>query len=175
VFEGQCTADSAFGGSAYALLAGYEEVMRLVGKEGEELYLEVLGYQFPETKDDKWDSEWLIIAGQISCPRGRWKFREPCLCTFELQALAAWLRDIQVGGPERELCFTEPNLRFEHVETSNGDQLLVAFSQESSPPWATEDERYGEGYALSFPFCLNDFVTASAALESMLLKWPIRT
>ncbi len=149
--------------------------MRLVGREEEELHLEVLGYQFPGIEDDEWDSEWLIIAGQVSCTRGRWKFREPCLCTFELQALAAWLRDVRVGGPERELCFTEPNLRFEHVETSDGDVLLIAFSQESSPPWATEGERYGEGYALSFPFCLNDFAVASSTLGSMLLKWPIRT
>lgn len=149
--------------------------MRLLGSEGEELLLEVLGYQFPGTEDDEWDSEWLIIAGQISCSRGRWKFREPCLCTFELQALAAWLRDIKFGGPKREISFTEPNLRFEHVETSDGDLLLVAFSQESSPPWATEDERYGEGVALSFPFCLNDFAAASVVLEGMLLKWPIRT
>jgi hypothetical protein len=44
-----------------------------------------------------------------------------------------------------------------------------------SPPWATEGERYGEGSVLSFPFCLNDFAAASAAMESMLLKWPIRT
>ena len=96
----------------------------------------------------------------------------PCLCTFELQSLAAWLRDVPVGG---QLNFTEPNLRFEHVERSDGDVLLVAFSQESSPPWATEGERYGEGYALSFPFSLNDFAAASAALQNMLLKWPIRT
>ena len=145
------------------------------GKEGEELHLEVLGYQFPGTKDDEWGSEWLIIVGQVSCARGRWKFRDPWLCTFELQALATWLRDVRVGGPERELYFTEPNLRFEHVETSDGDVLLTAFSQESSPPWATEGERYGEGSVLPFPFCLNDFAAVSAAMEGMLLKWPIRT
>jgi hypothetical protein len=149
--------------------------MNLIGKEGEELHLEVLGYQFPENTDDEWDSEWLIIAGDVSCARGGWKFRDPCLCTFELQALAAWLRDVRIGGPEREIGFVEPNLRFEHIEGSAGDFLLVAFSQECSPPWATEGERYGEGYALSFPFSLNDFVVASAALENMLLKWPVRT
>jgi hypothetical protein len=149
-------------------------MMRLIGKD-EELHLEVLGYQFPETEDDEWDSEWLIIAGSVSCARGRWRFRDPCLCTFELQALATWLRDVPVGGPERELAFTEPNLRFEHLARSDGDVLLVAFSQESSPPWATEGERYGEGYPLSFPFSLNDFAAASTALQNMLLKWPVRT
>jgi len=150
-------------------------MMKLIGKEGEELHLEVLGYQFPGTEDDEWDSEWLIVAGSVWCARGRWKFRDPCLCTFELRALVDWLRDVPVGGPEREIGFLEPNLRFEHVESPEGDVLLVAFSQESSPPWASEGERYGEGYALLFPFSLSDFVTASAALEKMLLKWPVRT
>jgi len=148
--------------------------MRLIGNEGEELRLEVLGYQFPEIKDDEWDSEWLIISGEVSCAQGRWSFNDPCLCTFEVQTLATWLRDVPVGGPERELGFTEPNLRFEHVERRDGDVLLVSFSQESSPPWATEDQRYGEGFALSFPFQLNDFSSAAAALESMLLRWPVR-
>jgi hypothetical protein len=108
--------------------------MQLIGNEGEEFRLKVLGYQFPEIKNNEWDSEWLIISGEVLCAQGRWRFRAPCLCTFEVQTLAAWLCDLQVGGPEREIGFTEPNLRFEHVEKQDSDALLVGFSQESSPP-----------------------------------------
>jgi hypothetical protein len=149
--------------------------MQLIGSEGEAFRLEVLGYQFPGLKDNEWDSEWLIISGEVLCAQGRWRFRDPCLCTFEVQTLATWLCNLQVGGPEREIGFTEPNLRFEHVERQDGDALLVGFSQESSPPLATDDQRYGEGFALSFPFQLNDFTAAAAALQSMLLRWPVRT
>jgi hypothetical protein len=149
--------------------------MRMIGNEGEEFRLDVLGYQFPEIKDNEWDSEWLIISGEAMCAQGRWTFRDPCLCTFEVQTLAAWLRDVRIGGPKREIGFTEPNLRFEHIERRDGDILSVAFSQECSPPWATEDQRYGEGFELSFPFQLNDFTAAATALESMLLRWPVRT
>lgn len=149
-------------------------MLRLVGSEEEEFRLEVLRYQYPEIVHDKWDSNWLIVEGQVSCHRGRWKFSDPCLCTFEIQELASWLRDVWVGRAERELGFVEPNLRFERLEAVDGPILSVAFSQESSPPWATEDERYGDGYALRFPFRLNDFAGASAALGSMLAKWPVR-
>jgi hypothetical protein len=150
-------------------------MMQLDGEKGEQLRLEVLGYQFPEIKGDTWDSEWLIIAGEVSCARGSWKFRDPCLCTFEIQSLATWFDDFRAGGPDGELDFTEPNLRFEKIKRAEGDFLLMAFSQECSPPWATEDERYGKGFEISFPVTLNDFRAAAAALQSMLLKWPART
>ena len=48
VLDGRKSADPALTESIYSVLAGYEEAMRLVGREGEELHLEVLGYQFPE-------------------------------------------------------------------------------------------------------------------------------
>src|SRR5687767_13682270 len=151
-------------------------MLRLLGSEGEEFRLGVRGYEFPEIADatDKWDFNWLIVSGEVSCPRGRWQFRDPCLLTFEVEALADWLRDVQAPGSQRELSFVEPNLRLEHVEETGDATLLVAFSQESSPPWATEQERYGGGYELCFPLRLNDVSAASAAVESMLAKWPIR-
>jgi len=60
--------------------------MKLIGQESEEFRLQVVGYEFPQTTEDEWDSEWLIVAGEVSCARGRWKFRDPCLLTLELEA-----------------------------------------------------------------------------------------
>jgi hypothetical protein len=149
--------------------------MRLIGQEGEEFRLQVVGYESPEITEDEWDSEWLIVAGEVSCARGRWKFRDPCLLTVEVEALASWLADLRVGGTGPELEFIEPNLRFKYVEGFEGGGVGVAFSQEAAPPWANDGERYGEGYALTFPLSSNDLAVASAALLGMLLKWPIRT
>lgn len=149
--------------------------MQLIGQEGEKFRLDVVGYEFPEITEDEWDSEWLIVAGEVSCARGRWKFRDPCLLTMELEALASWLGELQAGGAEPELVFIEPNLRFKHVEGIEGDAVSVAFSQEASPPWANDSERYGNGHALTFPVSSNDLGAASTALLGMLLKWPIRT
>ena len=149
--------------------------MRLIGQEGDEFRLQVVGYEFPEITEDEWDSEWLIVAGEVSCARGRWSFRDPCLLTFELEALATWLADLRVGGARPELDFIEPNLRFKYLERFERGAVSVAFSEEASPPWAKDDERYGDGYALTFPLSLNDLAVASAALQGMLLTWPTRS
>lgn len=134
----------------------------------------MVGYEFPGITEDAWDSEWLIVAGEVSCARGRWSFRDPCLLTLEVEALATWLAELRLGGARSVLAFIEPNLRFTYVELGGG-AVSVAFSQEASPPWANDDERYGEGCALTFPLSCNDVAVASAALQSMLRTWPTRT
>ena len=138
------------------------------------LELDILGYQFASVAHDGWDSEWLQISGRAQCPRGRWKFADPCLTTFELQVLASWLRNLPAGGLDRELSFTEPNLRFEHVEEATGDVLYVYLSQEASPPWVTDDERFGEGYALHLPFASICFSEVADVVESLCRKFPVR-
>jgi hypothetical protein len=136
--------------------------------------LQVLGYQFPSATNEDWDAEWLLVAGRVECSRGRWKFDDPCLLASELKGLATWLRDVPVGGPEREISFMEPNLRFEHVETAAGDALLIHLSQESAPPDATDDERYGSGYSLHIPFSSINFMEAASAVEKMYMQYPVR-
>ena len=136
--------------------------------------LGVVGYQFVSVAHDGWDSEWLQISGRAESPRGRWRFVDPCLTTFEMKALASWLRDLAAGGPDRELTFTEPNLRFEHVEEEAGDFLYVWLSQEASPPWATEAERFGDGHALRIPFASINFAGAVQAVEKLCQEYPER-
>ncbi len=154
--------------------ASPSKMLRLVGKEGEEFRLHVLRYQYPDIVHDEWDSNWLIVAGEVSCPRGRWRFSNSCLCAVEIKALADWLRDVAGGRAERELGFIEPNLRFELVEAADGPLLSVVFSQECAPPWATESERYGDGVALRFPFRLNDLIRAAEVVRGMSAEWPVR-
>lgn len=136
--------------------------------------LDVRGYLFPDTASDGWDSEWLQIMGSAVCEHGRWQFSDPCLTTFELAHLASWLRDVPIGGPERELEFTEPCLRFEHVERADGDILVVRLAQEASPPWAAEDQRFSEGVAFEFPFSVLDFETMASAVAEVCGKFPQR-
>lgn len=53
--------------------------------------LSIVQYQFPQTDDDEWDSNWLVVMGR-ACVSGRqWQFKEPCLTTFEAQRLANWM------------------------------------------------------------------------------------
>lgn len=146
-----------------------------LGANDASLSIEVRGYQFPDAPMGGWDSEWLQVHGSAECPQGRWRFSDPCLTTFELAHLATWLRGVPTGGLVREMEFVEPCLRFEHVERSDGDVLIVRLSQEASPPWATESQRYGDGVALEFPFSALDFETMASAVSEMCGKYPQRT
>ena len=148
-------------------------MLKLIGPDSR-IELGVVGYEFAAVTGNGWDSEWLKISGRAETPRGRWRFLDPCLTTFEMKALASWLRDLPAGGPNRELTFTEPNLRFERVDESAGEFLYVWLSQEASPPWATEAERFGGGQALRIPFASIDFVTAAQAVEDLCEEYPER-
>src|SRR5687768_4265364 len=88
--------------------------------------LDIRGYQFQSAAHGP-DSEWLLVTGSVECPRGRWKFVDPCLTTFELANLAIWLRQLPHGLAKEHLWFTEPNLHFQHV-SEPGDILRVHLS-----------------------------------------------
>jgi hypothetical protein len=148
--------------------------MLTLGGPGSRIELDIVGYQFASARCDRWDSEWLQVSGRVESPRGRWTFSDPCLTTFELKGLASWLRKLSAGDANRELGFTEPNLRFVHVEEAAGNALSVWLSQEASPPWATEAERFGEGFALQIPFVSVSFLDAAEAVERLCQKYPER-
>lgn len=75
--------------------------------------LSIVGYQF-EKASDEWDKNWLVIAGHVRLADHEWQFCDPCLTTWEAEALAEWLRAASATQPDdTSLSFTEPNLRFE--------------------------------------------------------------
>jgi hypothetical protein len=53
--------------------------------------LTILGYQFPDDTTDEYDSNWLVIGGEVWLDGREWQFRDPCLTTFEAKRLADWL------------------------------------------------------------------------------------
>jgi hypothetical protein len=148
--------------------------MFTLGESRPRIDLTVQDYQFPgmDGARDDFDPEWLRVHGRVECEEGAWEFSDPCLLTSELVSLAAWLRGIPVGGPQRELSFLEPNIRFEHVEEAGGDKLYVWLSQEASPPWATEEERFGSGVPIRIPFAVIDFAAAAKSVESLCRRFP---
>jgi hypothetical protein len=82
-----------------------------------------------------------------------WTFEDPCLTTWEAQALGNWLREAAAGTvpvspfgtgePEGHLLvFTEPNLAFSVESRSSGQVgVRVHFSLEAAPPWLDGDQR----------------------------------
>jgi hypothetical protein len=149
-------------------------VLTFIGYNNARLEFDIVGYQFPNADLDGWDSEWLIVAGAVSCDRGKWKFRDPCLTTFELQALAEWLRSRTDKGSSTEIGFTEPNLSFARTGAGTTEELTISFAQESAPPWATEQEKYGNGFSLGFPIALNDCAAWADSIDKILERFPVR-
>lgn len=134
------------------------------------LKLTIEDYQFPDTHDDEWDSNWLIVAGDAMVDGRRWNFRDPCLTTMELACLAAWLDAVADGQPVRPFCgFTEPNLEFSKTDCRS---IRIGFALESAPPWASRGENwYVCGIDLPADASLH---TAAANLRQQLARFPQR-
>lgn len=140
--------------------------------EGRESWfrLSIVQYQFPQIKEDEWDSNWLIIDGHVCIEGKEWRFTDPCLTTFEAMRLADWLDAQAKGNSEKAFCaFTEPNLEFERLSDS---VIRVGFSHESSPPWAMQ--KYGEP-EYGFDVLVGPGLSiAGERLRLQLTRFPVR-
>ncbi len=102
--------------------------------------------QSADTED--WDSNWLMIRGNVADGDLTWSFVQPCMTTWEARELSEWLRLISSGAaPSADLLFTEPNIQFRFLE-GHEDQarISVGFAAESAPPGTDDEARFGEGH-----------------------------
>jgi len=145
--------------------------MRIETNRGPIVELHILGYQFPHLQTKPYDSNWLIIEGRITHPRGSWRFRNPCLLTYEAARLGEWLAGIAAGTEtEPQMNFVEPNLSFEQTSTGASKILRVGFALESRPPWLT----YHEVMSIDFPVAELHLAQSAAEWNSELAQYPQR-
>ncbi len=149
--------------------------MRLIHPNGCHFGLEIVGYQFPELANTDYDSNWLEIAIDVAHTRGRWNAVDPALLTYEVESLAEWLSDIAAGRRDnRSQWFLEPCLSFQVPDDPGRDEeLVVEFSHEFQPPWASGD--LDEPHTLAFPLQELDLSAASMSLREQLAVYPQRT
>lgn len=144
--------------------------MRLSGRDVR-FELWIAGYQFPGDATSYYDSNWLIVEGAVRHPRGDWRFRDPCLLTFEVARLVDWLETVAAGTELQPWCrFIEPNLSFKVAGTDAGRVLRVSFAIEARPGWAASDE----DVAVEFPLATMDLGPAVASLRAQLREFPQR-
>ena len=134
--------------------------------------LKPVGYQFPEITDGDHDSNWLVIAGTVSCGGINWSFREPCLLTWELTELAQWLKSLSTGpGATEAPAFTEPNITVS-VEPSGG--IVFGFSAECRPNMSgSSPQDFGTKY-VRLELSKTAIGVAAAQLHEELLAFPER-
>ena len=113
--------------------------MLLRGRDGSELELDVLGYQFPNVEADPWDSNSLLVALRVVSAQGTWEAVDPCLTTWEAARLCRWLALLSAGDASAvRQEFNEPNVRV----SVNGlapdfsrARVHACFELETRPPW----------------------------------------
>jgi hypothetical protein len=103
--------------------------------------LQILGYQFPHLETKEYDSNWLIVAGNITHQRGSWQFTDPCLLTYEAEQLASWMDAVADAELPSDYCaFTEPTLEFRALLNIDRPVVRLYFDLEARPSWATKVE-----------------------------------
>lgn len=111
-----------------------------IGRQGTTLDLDIEGYQFPSFRsqeDFDHDANWLNLVGEVRRADGvSWRFRDPCLTTWEAAQLLTWLQKVIASTePSEAPEFIEPNLRFAVGGNSESHvNLHVTLSQEIAEP-----------------------------------------
>ncbi len=151
--------------------------MLLRGREGNELELAIVGYQFPDEERDPWDSNWLLVAVRVLAPEGSWEVVDPCLTTSEAKRLVSWLIHAAAHDPAAmPMTFTEPNLTvIARGRTSAPLRVHVraCLALELRPPWARTA-------AASNDLCVDldvergELARAAASLLGDVVKFPQR-
>jgi len=149
--------------------------MRLVGCDGTEVGIRILGYEFPDAQDYD-DANWLLVEVEGVCELGRWKTVFPCLEVRDAWFLVEWLRRIATGmSVEPEIGFIEPDLRFILLPAGDeGVTVRVYFELEVRPPWSPSGSAYEEDCWLNISTSREALIEASAALERELQAFPER-
>ncbi|MDQ6928781.1 MAG: hypothetical protein M3159_09010 [Actinomycetota bacterium] len=147
--------------------------MHLKGREGNELELTPVDYQFPENKTDPWDSNQLLVNVRVASRQGTWEVSDPCLTTWEAKSLATWLlRATAVGTARGRSTFSEPNVTMtaSRAGVAGWFELTAELELEERPPWARD------GGALRVELAVTEEQLRSAAkeLRAELSRYPQR-
>jgi hypothetical protein len=145
----------------------------LRGRNGEQLRLRIRGYEFPDTPDDVWDSNWLLIAVDVRSAHGVWSHTRPCLLTWDVDSLVDWLEEASAGREPAELRFMEPDLAF--VLTPPGNQGIRVFVGSRLLPGWNPEAVASDGLWLDLDVEPEDLRKAARELELDLGRHPPRT
>ncbi|HEX3394174.1 MAG TPA: hypothetical protein VHS52_06570 [Acidimicrobiales bacterium] len=148
--------------------------MHLRGREGNELGLSIVGYQFPDQAVDPWESNALLVAVRVVSPHGSWEVVDSCLTTWEASRLASWLTSFVVAGDRVPAAVTAPNLTVSaRPATASTISLVACFELEQRPPWLVSVG--GDGaLCVELEVSTADVVVAAAALRTELASFPQR-
>lgn len=146
----------------------------------------LVGYQFPETRGDAYDDNWLVVGATVTTSEGSWSFTDPCLLTDEAREVSAWLRAaasgvVGVTAPDRDgrlwpdTWFVEPVLGFSLAARSDEAAVIrVHLSSEATPPWRRDDSADIYQYAVDVTVEKEALLNAADHWDRALASFPPR-
>lgn len=147
--------------------------MQLRGKEGNELGLSLVGYQFSDETVDPWDSNALLVAVRVVSPHGTWEVVDPCLTTWEASRLASWLTVVALAPERAEGSVDAPNVTMSARVKGTNITLVACFELEERPPWLVSVGGSDE-LCVDLDVSSADLVVAAGALRADLVRFPQR-
>ncbi|MFJ4467696.1 hypothetical protein ACIP2X_09520 [Streptomyces sp. NPDC089424] len=160
--------------------------MRLTDSAGD-FGIRPLGYEYPVARGNRWDDNWLVIAGECKTPEVSWSFTDPSLLVDEAHEVSRWLR--AVASEERpdaqpdedgkfvpDLIFIEPVIAFSQVRWRDGRGVLrVHLSLEAAPPPAQDAEGLElYQYVIEIESDRAAVLRAAATWDRYLVQFPMR-
>lgn len=131
------------------------QTVRLLGRAGESLTLELAGYPFPDVIDLRGPSCWHVVSGAAVVDEKPWNFCYPALTCDESARIPRWLRevaDLAAGGAATMgwadanlgLVLAQPCLTFRAFPPAVAGgrfTLVVGLGHEFAPPWHSSPRR----------------------------------
>lgn len=147
--------------------------MHFIGKDGQEVELKILGYQFATNFDNDWDANWLRIYLKVKSDVGHWQTVAPSLTTWETKQLIQWFANLSQDKEVEfaDLTFVEPELSFQLLDkTKDTNTVQMNFDLGLRPQSADDDKEY----FVVFQFSNHDLATIAKDLTAEYEKFPIR-
>ncbi len=146
--------------------------MKLENGDGASFSLEIVRYEYPDTLDHFWDSNWLFVHIQIQISEQALSITDPCLATFEIPLIIDWLQRFAMNGAVKNgLTFLEPTIQFKcHTDRQGAQSLRVVF--QPTPQRSTEQMK--GNILLDFPLRHVLFKEIIENLQTQLDRFPQR-
>ncbi|MBL8076992.1 MAG: hypothetical protein JNM55_03445 [Anaerolineales bacterium] len=145
--------------------------MKLKSSNGSSFQLKIIGYEFPDIKDDYDDSNWLMIQIDVTSNENAWHANFPALTTFEVEELANWLSSIDsIKDDPGRRGFIELCLDFQFSTRTDGQQFLNVFCMNEMSP----NGQPGNIFETKFPVSEINLSQAAKDLRLELQKFPQR-
>jgi hypothetical protein len=151
----------------------------LRGRQGTELELNIVGYQFPSERFDPWDSNGLLVSVRVLAPQGSWEVVDPCLTTWEVEHVVRWLAALSQRADlvaARPLALAEPNLTLSgRAVPGHPDRIDVraCFALERRPPWV-KAAAGSANLCVDVEVSRSELAQAARDLRSELARFPQR-